>query len=214
MTATSPVPSLESLSKIPTVLLAALYASTLRFSPYDDYLCVSNSYEVPQATKLWRIVQQELAKEMHTPHLSVIQSSLLYVQKLPTGPGSAAADTPFIWSLMASIVAQANSIGLHLECQNWYIPAWEKRLRRRLWWAIFSEEKWRSMLRGVPSIINDEQWDVSELGDDDFIFASGLDISIANGEETLAAAQSEKKGMRFRHHVSLTLILANIYNAF
>lgn len=151
---------------------------------------------------------------MHTPHLYVLQSSLLYIQKLPNGPSSAAADTPYIWSLMASIVAQANSIGLHLECQSWYIPPWEKRLRRRLWWAIFSEEKWRSMVRGVPSIINQDQWDVSELTDEDFAVITRLESTNTNDAITTSTASSDTKGMRFRYLVSLSLILSAIYDAF
>lgn len=211
------MPSLESLSRIPTVLLAAIYASSVRFSPYDDYLCVSNSYEVPESMNLWRIVQSELSYQMHTPHLCAIQSLLLYVQKMPTGRGSSAADTPYIWSLMTSIVSQANSIGLHLECQSWSIPDWEKRLRRRLWWAIFIEEKWRSMMRGVPSIINDDQWDVSRLENGDFTITTTTanpDTSTTGDLAVVPVDSLNMRGMRIRCLSDLSLIVSRIYKSF
>jgi hypothetical protein len=48
------------------------------------------------------------------------------------------------------------------------IPAREKRLRRRLWWAVFIEDKWMSLLLGRPPYIKQSEWDTSELDNADF----------------------------------------------
>ena len=189
-------------------LLAAIYAIALPFSHHDDYLSIQNGYKLPAAASLWRIVQDELPVEVHTPHLSNIQACLLYVQRPPTDGTTAAADTPFVWSLFASVVAQATSMGLHLDCQAWRIPAWEKRLRRRLWWAIIIEDKFRAMLRGVPSLIAEELWDVAELTDQDFVVLSALDDSHHNKDFLDAQCTG------FRSLASLSLIMAAIYTAF
>lgn len=68
------------------------------------------------------------------------------------------------------MVGLASSLGLHIECRMWGIPAWEKRLRRRLWWAVYAEDKWRSLLMGRPPYIRREEWDVSALDAGDFVF--------------------------------------------
>lgn len=200
-------PSLEVISALPTHLLAAMYAAALPFCPYDDYLCVQNGYRLPEAANLWRIVQDELPVEIHTPHLSTIQACMLYIQRPPTLGTTAAADTPFVWSLFGSVVAQATSIGLHLDCRGWHLPAWEKRLRRRLWWAIFIEDKFRCMLRGVPSLISDDAWDVSELTDEDFTLSYRAPNTVIDQDCGLSSTN-------FHHLASLALTMADIHTAF
>ncbi|KAJ4984535.1 fungal specific transcription factor [Stagonosporopsis vannaccii] len=48
------------------------------------------------------------------------------------------------------------------------ISAKEKRLRRRLWWATYIEDKWISLLLGRPPHIQHEECDVSHLTEIDF----------------------------------------------
>ena len=183
---------------------------SLPFCPYDDYLCVFNGYRLPEAAKLWRIVQDELPVEIHTPHLSTVQACLLYLQRPPTTETSAAADTPFVWSLMASVVAQATSMGLHLDCKEWNLPSWEKRLRRRLWWAILVEEKFRSMVRGVPSLISEEQWDVADLIDEDFVFSGQAEDQTTGN----LGPSGDTYCSPFRLLAKLALIMGDIHTAF
>lgn len=149
---------------------------------------------------------------MHTPHLSVVQASLLYLQK-PRRGSSAAADTPFKWSFMASLVALSTTLGLHLECKEWAIPRWEKRLRRRLWWLVYSEEKWRSLLLGMPSLISEDQWNVSDLDDEDFLLDQSISIahvSMRDQEQQTLQPRCE----HFRHLVSLVQIGDDVYRGF
>ena len=170
LTPTCPIPDASVLDQIPVHLLAAIYASALPFSAHDDYLCVFITYSPPPLNRLWRIVYELLAEEIHTPHLAALQAGLLYLHKSLDEGRSAMADTPFVWSWVGSMVGLASSLGLHIECRMWGIPAWEKRLRRRLWWAVYAEDKWRSLLMGRPPYIRSEEWDVSALDAGDFVF--------------------------------------------
>lgn len=157
------------LSHIAVHLLAAIYASAFPFAVHDPNLCVFAAYEEHLCARLWRMVYELIAEEIHTPKLSVLQASLLYLQQMPSGSQRSVSDSPFVWSFLGSIVAQAASLGLHLEPRPWGIPAWEKRLRRRLWWAVYLEDKWRSLLMGRPPFIHHEDFDVFELDGNDFV---------------------------------------------
>ncbi|KAJ9252879.1 transcriptional regulator family: Fungal Specific TF [Paecilomyces variotii] len=209
--APSLLPDVSELQKIPTHLLAAVYASAIPFVPYDSYLCVSNVYRKPPADQIWRIAYRDIQIHMHDPRLSVLQAALLYQHKPRSGSTSAVADTPFHSSFMGSVVGLATSLGLHLDCQAWRIPWWEKRLRRRLWWITFSEDKWRSLSSGRPSFINRDDWQVSELTDDDF----EMDTVPSNLDTILNVSSNEvQQALPFRLICSLAQIAEDVYKAF
>ncbi|CDM31751.1 Zn(2)-C6 fungal-type DNA-binding domain [Penicillium roqueforti FM164] len=157
------------LEKIPVHLLAAIYASAIPFAVHDSVLCVSAAYGELLSEKLWHTVYELILQETHTPKLAVLQASLLYLQQIPAGSLKALPDGPFIWSFLGSTVALAVSLGLHVEPRPWGIPPWEKRLRRRLWWAVYVEDKWRSLLTGRPSFIHPDEFDIFDLSAGDFI---------------------------------------------
>jgi hypothetical protein len=161
--------STAALREIPVHLLAAIYASAIPFAVHDSVLCVSAAYGELLSDKLWHMVYELILQETYTPKLAVLQASLLYLQQIPTGSLKALPDGPFIWSFLGSTVALAVSLGLHVEPRPWGIPPWEKRLRRRLWWAVYVEDKWRSLLTGRPSFIHPEEFDIFELTSSDFI---------------------------------------------
>ncbi|KAL2825500.1 fungal-specific transcription factor domain-containing protein [Aspergillus cavernicola] len=154
----------------PVYLLAAIYASSFPFRVHDPSLCVSGAYESPPTDSLWRLVYTSVLREIHTPNLAVLQSALLYLQRFPKHAQSAASDSPFVWSFFGTIANLANTLGLHLNCQRWGIPCWEKRIRRRLWWIVYIEDKWRSLLAGRPPMIQPAEWDVSPIEIMDFDF--------------------------------------------
>lgn len=66
------------------------------------------------------------------------------------------------------LIGLATSLGLQLECRPMALPAWERRLRRRLWWAIYTEDKWRSLVLRRPPYIKSDEWDVTDLDESDF----------------------------------------------
>lgn len=165
------IPEASVVDSIPTYLLAALYAIALPFAHEDDHLCLLNAYERPPASRIWKIAYMLIMDAIHIPKLSVLQASLLYLHK---NINSSTIDTAFTWSFMGTVVGLAHSLGLHLQCSLFGLPAQEKRLRRRLWWAVYNEDKWASILFGRPPYIRSSEWDVVELGSDDFTIGSRL----------------------------------------
>ncbi|KAI9044844.1 transcription factor domain protein [Aspergillus affinis] len=207
------VPDQEILKSIPTHLLAAIYATAYQFIKFDDYLSVLNAYTTPPTLDLWRMVVELIMCDIHTSHLSTLQAGLLYLHRGLQGPENAIADSPFIWSFLGLLVGMATCLGLQLECRLMGLPAWEKRLRRRLWWALYAEDKWRSLLMGRPPYIRNDEWDVEDLDDDDFRL-DGMPV------ELLLSASTENEHQRnalraqvFRNFVNLAKIADDLQHS-
>ncbi|KAL4949705.1 hypothetical protein BDW69DRAFT_202641 [Aspergillus filifer] len=159
----------DNVQTIPVHLLAAIYASALPFAKFDEWLSIAYAYQPPPTAQLWCLALDLIMEEIHSPHLSVLQAGILYLHRSPESSQQAAqADTAFLWFFVGTMVGLASSLGLQLECRPMGMPLWERRVRRRLWWAIYSEDKWRSLLMGRPPYIRKEEWDVSDLDESDF----------------------------------------------
>lgn len=168
LTPSKTIPDTNILQNVPVHLLAAIYASAQPFTKFDEHLSIISAYATLPTDRLWRITFEMILEEIHTPHLATLQAGLLYLHKQYQGSQSAVADSPLVWSFVGMLVGLATSLGLQLECRPMGLPAWERRLRRRLWWALYAEDKWRSLLMGRPPYIRHDEWDVTDLDDDDF----------------------------------------------
>lgn len=157
------------LSKTPVHLLAAIYATALAYSAEDAELAILYPDHKSSLDALWRLVSSLIIGQSHRPKLSTVQAGILYLHKdTYVANGLVSTEDSSTWSFLGLIVGLATSLGLHIECCMWAIPAWEKRLRRRLWWALFSEDKWRSLLMGRPPYLQQGEWDVAEVTSEDF----------------------------------------------
>lgn len=172
------VPQVSAIEKCPLHLLAAIYALALRFVSDDEHLAVWHTQRAPSTDDLWRLVYEELQQAIHQPHLSVVQAALLYLHKDPCDERRhSLSDTPFTWAWTGKLVGLTTSLGLHTESSMWAIPSWEKRLRKRIWWAVYAEDKWRSLLMGRPPYLHRQEWDVEELDSTHFQLLPG-DLSL------------------------------------
>ncbi|KAI1451289.1 fungal-specific transcription factor domain-containing protein [Annulohypoxylon moriforme] len=198
------------MDEIPTCLLSAIYASAIPFSSHDPSLYLCSFYEDSPVERLWDMVHESISVNMRAPRLATLQAALLYMHRPCKRSFRALSDHPSIWPFWGSIVGLASSLGLHLECRRWGIPAWEKRLRRRLWWAVYLEDTWRSLLLGRPPFIHADEWDVSEL--DDLDFESGniryAQVSYGQGES------NTESGWFMMSLVRLTQIVSHIQHSF
>ncbi|EXJ94878.1 hypothetical protein A1O1_03277 [Capronia coronata CBS 617.96] len=205
-------PMAELPSKLKTLSLslkAAIYASALAFFTYDDVLATTIVHSPPSSQRLYRIAWLAVTHEVHTPHLSTLQSCLLLLQRV--NDDRFVMDTVFRWSLLGWTVALAQSFGLSTDCLDWVgIPDWEKRLRRRLWWATFVMDKWAFMSAGLTSHIHNDNYDVSPLISLDFAYAgdSETDASEQNADDQVEPLS------HFYHLTRLTAILSDIQVAF
>ncbi|KZL73296.1 fungal specific transcription factor domain protein [Colletotrichum tofieldiae] len=164
------IPDIEAINAIPTHLLAAIYGLALPFTSADEQLAAPLIHDKVPSSEIWRIAQSSFLRDLHKPHLSVLQAMLLYLHKSKENQTQyAVADTAHMWPFMGTIVGLAHNLGLQLECKMMGIPAHEKRVRRRLWWAVYIEDKFLSLLSGRPPYIHEGEWDVSELESSDFI---------------------------------------------
>ncbi|KAH9236665.1 hypothetical protein K456DRAFT_1942649 [Colletotrichum gloeosporioides 23] len=155
----------EELSNMSLGLLAALCASALPFIMHDESL-YGLLLHPPSSQRLYRLCWLDISQQFHAPSLATLQACLLFQQRLPTNPYL--SDTAFSWSLISSAVAVAQTVGLHQDPSFWEsVPPWERRLRKRLWWATWTMEKWISLTRGMPSHIHLDDFDVPDLRPDD-----------------------------------------------
>ncbi|KAJ9633471.1 hypothetical protein H2204_007021 [Knufia peltigerae] len=186
----------ESLGSMNLALLAGMCAIALPFALYDEALYRLQP-RPPSSQQLYRICWLALWHDFHAPTLVTIQSCLIFQHRLPTNP--VLSDTAFKWTLMASAVAAAHTVGLHRDPTEWHlIPLNECKLRRRLWWALVAMEKWHALARGMPSHIRDDESDVQPLQIQDL---SG------NSDAT-------EDGLHFFCLVTLTSLLSEIQNTF
>lgn len=189
--------NLTELESMSLSLLAGICATALPFAIYDEALYTLLP-RPPSTQKLYRICWLALWQEFHAPTTYTLQACLILQHQLPTNP--VLSDTAFKWSLMSTAVSVAQTIGLHREPSSWHlVPVHERKLRRRLWWALHTMEKWFALARGMPSHITEDEFDVEALDTQD------LEGSFSTTDDTRA---------HFESLVSLTAILSEVQQTF
>ena len=180
-------------------LLAAMYLLALSWWDQDPKL---SQRQKPDMTRLEYIAISSLMTAMQRPKTSAVQAGLLLLQRAKTST----------WTLTVQLVALAQDIGLHLDCSDWSIPIWERRLRKRLAWALYLQDKWSALMHGRPSHINAADWAVKPPTVDDF------DESIppleASGTDCGDDAETVKGRTIFMQMIELTSIMAEICEVF
>lgn len=86
---------------------------------------------------------------------------------------------------------------------------------------VFSEETWRSLLLGRPSVIAKDQWSVSGLTTSDFdideiIPHDGMSVEVGNFLKTLQASAlvgGSDERVISQHVATLACIADNVYSA-
>ncbi|KAL5590947.1 hypothetical protein FOBRF1_014504 [Fusarium oxysporum] len=154
---------------VPCHLLGAMYGLAIPFARNDDHLSIVDMHNQLPLEAVWRLVHESLQVEIRHPQLCVLQAGLFYLHGIGQDhrPLSTAPDA-FKWSWLGCLVGMAHNLGLHLETRMCAIPTEEKQLRARLWWALYTEDKWLSLLMGRPPYISEDEWDVSPLEESDF----------------------------------------------
>ncbi|GAT18864.1 fungal specific transcription factor domain protein [Aspergillus luchuensis] len=206
LAAAGTVPDQDILQRTPLCLLAAIYASAQPFAKFDDYLCLIDAYAPPATDLLWRMVLDLLLRDIHTARLSTLQAGILYLHRPISATESAVADSAFTWSLVGMLVGVAMSLGLQLDCRLMGLPLWEKRIRRRLWWAIYAEDKWRCLLIGRPSYIGSDDWDATDLSDDDFVMSECLRLALQQPASSSHSSHDVLTAQPFQQLIQLSRI--------
>lgn len=180
-------------------LLAGMYLLALRWWNKDPVL---SQHPKPSVYRLEELAARSLSMAMQHPKLSALQAGLLLLQRRQSTD----------WGLTVQLVALAQDLGLHIDCSNWDIPVWERRLRKRLAWALYMQDKWTALVHGRPSHIQAADWAVSTLSLDDFNeeFENADQQMIADDENE----EEEKSRVIFIQMIELTSIMAEVIDVF
>ena len=194
-------------SKLSPSLMAALYACALPYMVYDDVLSTMLDLDLPTAKSLYRMCWTAITQEIHTPRLSTLQACLLLLQRDTINPY--VQGSPFQWGLSAWTVSLAQTLGLSTDCSTVKgMPAWEKRVRKRLWWATYVLDKWNFASSGLTSHIRKDDYDVLPLAEADCV-----PVDSSYGMEAVASSSVENLA-HFRHLAELTVLLSDTTDAF
>ncbi|KAF7714905.1 Fungal Zn(2)-Cys(6) binuclear cluster domain-containing protein [Penicillium ucsense] len=123
-------------------LLASVYLLALEWRFFDRQL--ANLTQVPDAGRLERLAMRTIDDARRRPKISTLQAGLLLLQR---------RDASSIDALPAQLISMGHTLGIHVDCEDWTIPEWEKSLRRRLAWALFVQDKWGTLVHGRPSLL-------------------------------------------------------------
>ncbi|EHY54949.1 Fungal specific transcription factor [Exophiala dermatitidis] len=170
--------------------LAVVYLLATRYWSYEPSL---QHKPMPNVTELEAIARRCLQYAIrHRPKLSTIQAGLQLLQYSDTDSEE----------LTRQLINAGHQIGLHLDATQWDIPDWEKALRKRLSWTLYSQDKWHSFETGNPPIINRANWGVPKITEQDFPEQSEY--------EQEGSSDVEKGRLLFCQLIDLSEILGDI----
>lgn len=175
-------------------LLAAVYlvAASTGDGPHSG---ISSRLEIDQLEDIaFRLFENSLGK----PTLSTIQAGILLIQ-------SPNVDSNI---LNTQLVGAAYELGLHLDCSTWKVSDDECSLRKRLAWAIYSQDKWCSLIHGRPSLISKAHWAVQSLDQDEYI------LILDESRDDVVTDETKRGQDLFTQMVALTEILSTVLDTF
>jgi hypothetical protein len=176
-------------------LLAAMYLLALQWWDREPSLA---QQQKPDMGRLEYIAVTSLTIAMQRPKISAVQAGLLLLQRAKSST----------WTLTVQLVALGQDIGLHLDCSDWSIPLWERRLRKRLAWALYMQDKWSALMHGRPSHIYDADWAVSRPEPEDF------DESVHSPGEDPPDPELVRGQTLFMQMINLTSIMSEVCSIF
>ncbi|EGE07324.1 hypothetical protein TEQG_06232 [Trichophyton equinum CBS 127.97] len=191
---------------IPLTLRGAVYALAAYWLPIDS---TSLHDGIVFRQMLFEHVHASLQKELEleSPQLSTLQACLLLLYQLQPAE-HAAAQSSKVLAISAQAVSCAHALGLHHNDTTWDIPVWEKKLRRKLWWATYYMDRWTSVSHGRPSHIQNGTFDTGDIEVEDLVYdedVAGHACSSFVREENHQCAVSS--AVRFIERIKLTTLL-------
>ncbi|WVQ89068.1 hypothetical protein IAS59_002815 [Cryptococcus gattii] len=112
--------------------------------------CMGLQSSGPVPKYLWQEALLALDDEYRQPRLSTLQLALLQMYSRPQEVGENSGQ---ITIAVGRAIGAAHLLGLHIDPTNWSLPHWETSLRKRIWWALLIQDKWRALLYGRPSYL-------------------------------------------------------------
>lgn len=191
--------------KIPPSLRGAVYALATVFWNRDPSLKGPCPWEQHE---LHTQAQTSLRCELENPNLANLQACLLLLHMAP--PWTDTVETPSLWVLASQAVSCAQMSGLHQDCTNWNIDPWEKKLRKKLWWAIYMADCWTSVCHGNPPNIYPESFDTSPPDIEDIRFDEDVPEDLRHLVDPVSSVFQVAVGARFLEMVRITRMTREI----
>lgn len=91
---------------------------------------------------------------VNSTEISTLQALVLFLQAV-----RAYDQSRFSWTLISMCVRIAQALGLHRESNYVYLPAFQREMRRRLWWQIAVLDSSMSQDRGTDPVIGPGSYD-------------------------------------------------------
>ncbi|KAL3459355.1 fungal-specific transcription factor domain-containing protein [Aspergillus heterothallicus] len=189
----------EDKDRLPASLRGAVYALACVFWGRDESLPRPCPFEQHQLTDH---AHASLRRELEAPNLYKLQACLLLMHVIP--PDIDSVESPSLWMLASQATACAQMIGLHQDPTGWRIPEWEKKLRRKLWWAVYIIDCWSAVCHGNPPHIGAGSFNTRRSDIDDMRFDEDISTEVhylVNEEDT---AFRIADGARFLEMVRIT----------
>lgn len=193
---------------IPASLRGAIYGLACVFWERDPNLlspCPFEQHEVMNHA------HDALRRELEAPNLFKLQACLLLLHVDP--PDIDSVETPRTWILTAQATACAQMIGLHQDPTKWNIEPWEKKLRKKLWWATYMSDCWSSVCHGNPPHISQDSFDTMAPDMDDLRFDEDVPKDLQYLVEPEDAGFRVSTGARFLEMVSLARSLRGVLDS-
>ncbi|KAH6609810.1 hypothetical protein Trco_003156 [Trichoderma cornu-damae] len=191
--------------KIPASLRGAIYGMACVFwdrdptikqaRPFQQHQCIDHAHEA-------------LRREHENPTLFSLQACLLLHHITP--PDVDSVETPSMWTLTAQATACAQTIGLHQDPTRWSIEPWEKRVRKKLWWAVYASDCWSAICHGNPPHISPTSFSTAPPDMDDIRADETVPDDLRYLVEPEDAVFQASVGARFLQFINLTMVLRDV----
>ncbi|KAF3810976.1 Transporter aclS [Colletotrichum gloeosporioides] len=187
-------------TKLPASLRGAVYALASVFEKKDPSLKGPFPFQQHQ---LADYATDSLQRELDSPNLAKLQASLLLLHVKPNHVDS--IEHPRTWTSTAEAVAIAQMIGLHQDPERWSLAPWEKRLRRKLWWATYVTDAWSAVCHGNPPHIYPASFNTSVIVMEDLRSDEDLSEDVQIMVDPSSARFHVSTGARFLELVKIKL---------
>lgn len=191
--------------KLPPSLRGAVYALATVFWNRDPSLKGPCPWEQHE---LHNRAQASLRCELENPNLANLQACLLLLHMAP--PWTDTVETPSIWILSAQAVSCAQMSGLHQDPTEWNIEPWEKKLRKKLWWAVYAADCWTSICHGNPPHIYSASFDTTVPDLDDIRFDEDVPEDLRHLVDPDSSVFQVAVGARFLEMVRITRVVRDL----
>lgn len=191
--------------KIPASLRGAIYGLACVFwdrdpaikepCPFQQHQCIDHAHEA-------------LRREHENPNLFSLQAGLLLHHITP--PDVDSVETPSMWTLTAQTTACAQTMGLHQDPTHWSIEPWEKRVRKKLWWAVYASDCWSAVCHGNPPHISLDSFSTIPPDMDDIRADETVPEDLRYLVEPEDPVSQSTVATRFLQFVNLTIVLREV----